>query len=192
MEERKFLEHTEYGRTDKFEIVEIWPMSHEVWHIGREHFPFEGYIPLCVCDANYHVGMSNLKCVKVDSEEMAIAAMHAAHHCAGKANREWFEEWRERFLMDFEQKCKYLVGKKVRFATINTIDKLATREKESHLWFISHGFIDDDHANFWVKPKGYSFEICVNYSKEFINQLVVDGIGYEKFCDGYYRNYFLK
>lgn len=189
--EKRFLEHTEYGRTDKFEIVDLWPMSHQVWNIGREHFPFEGYIPLCVCDANYHVGMSNLKCIKVDSEEMALAAMHAAHH-TGKANREWFEGWRERFLKSYEQKCKYLVGKTVRYVTINKVDRLAESEKKGTIRFVSHGLIAEKNANFWVLPKGYHSEICLSFTKEFINQLVVDGIGYEQFCNGYYRNYFIE
>jgi len=189
--EKRFLEHTEYGRTDRFEIVDLWPMSHQVWNIGREHFPFEGYIPLCVCDVNYHVGLSNLKCIKVDSEEMALAAMHAAHHTE-KANREWFEGWRERFLKSYEQKCKYLVGKTVRYVTINEIDRLAEEEKKGTIRFVSHGFIAEENANFWVLPKGYHSEICLNFTKEFINQLVVDGIGYEQFCNGYYRNYFIE
>lgn len=191
MEERKFLETTEHGRTDKFEIVDLWPMSHQVWHIGREHFPFEGYIPLCVCDANYHVNINYLKCLKVDSEEMALAAMHAAHNVK-TPNRKWFEEWRERFLMDFEQKCKFLVGKKIQFVTINRIDKLTQEKKTGFIRFVSHGAIEEDHANFWVLPVGYHSEICMSFNEKFINQLVVDGIGYQEFCNGYYRNYFLK
>jgi len=191
MEEKRFLEHTAFGRTDKFEIVDLWPMSHEIWNIGRENFPFEGYLPLCVCDADYQVGLSNLKCVKVDSEEMALAAIHAAHNTK-KANREWFEHWRERFLMDFEQKCKFLVGKRIDYVTINKVDKLAERESRGYFHIISHGAIFDTNANFWVKPKGYHSEICFSFNTDFINRLVLDGISDEVFCGGYYRNYFLR
>ena len=189
---KRFLEHTEHGRTDKFEIVDSWPMSHLVWNIGREHFPFEGYIPLCVCDANFHVNLMNLKCVKVDSEEMALAAMHAAHHCVVETNREWFEEFRKRFLMDYEQKCEFLVGKRIDYITINTVDKFAEKEQRGYFHIVSHGAIFDTNTNFWVLPEGYHSEIYLSFTKKFINQLVVDGISYEMFCGGYYRNYFLK
>ena len=33
-------------RTDKFKIVDTFPHGYIVWPIGRENFPFPGYIPL--------------------------------------------------------------------------------------------------------------------------------------------------
>ena len=73
--ETRYLEHTEYGRTDRFLICDTWPAGYVVWNIGRHNFPFEGYLPLCVCDNNYHVFINSLCCIKVESEELAIEVL---------------------------------------------------------------------------------------------------------------------
>lgn len=63
----KMIENTMFcGRTDVFEIVDYFPEGYIVWPIGRENFPYKGYIPLCkVLDDGYHVDVSSLKALKI-------------------------------------------------------------------------------------------------------------------------------
>lgn len=189
MEKSTTITHVDkWGREDVFEKAFTWPLSHQIWHIGREHFPFEKCIPLCVCDANYYVNMNYLLYYEVDSEEMALAAMHAAHH-AHKPDRNWFEDFRKRFLMSFEERCHFLVGRKIRFSTVNRIDKLAKNVTKGTIQIVSPASICSDHVSFYAKYNKQ--QVQLNFSEDFIYQLCVDGIGYETLCENYYRNYFL-
>ena len=56
-------------RTDKFKIVDTFPLGYIVWPIGRENFPFPGYIPL----AKPHAGKLLPAFVVKDADNTDIA-----------------------------------------------------------------------------------------------------------------------
>ena len=59
----------------KFEIVDELPQGYQIWNIGREHFNFEGFIPLCRVVGNFSINPDTLKALKVKSEAMALRLM---------------------------------------------------------------------------------------------------------------------
>lgn len=69
-----------WGRVDEFEIVYEFPAGYRVWNIGRENFPFEGYIPLAKPDSNrrFSIIQSNMKALKCASEEEALYILKRA------------------------------------------------------------------------------------------------------------------
>lgn len=185
--EQKYLEYTDrWGKETRLLICKAF--QGEVWNIGRENFPFEGYIPLCHCDHNYHV-VGEPMCVKVESEELALAAMHAAHF-AKKADCVWFKDFRNRFYMDFEQRCRWLVGKNVNYVTINKADRLAKTETKGVVGFMRFDSICNKDAHFYVNHNNAT--IRMRFTEDFIRKLVLDGAAWENFCDGYYRCYTIK
>ena len=59
-------------RTDKFKIVDTFPLGYIVWPIGRENFPFPGYIPLAKPhrEKKYYIdpeSLAALRCEKSDA-----------------------------------------------------------------------------------------------------------------------------
>ena len=58
-----------------FEIVSEFPYGYKIWNIGREHFKFENYIPLCRTYNGFCVDVKTLKAFKVSSEEFALKLM---------------------------------------------------------------------------------------------------------------------
>ena len=59
-------------RTDKFKIVDTFPNGYIVWPIGRENFPFPGYIPLAKPhrEKKYYIdpeSLAALRCEKSDA-----------------------------------------------------------------------------------------------------------------------------
>lgn len=69
-----------WGHVDEFEIVNEFPAGYQVWNIGRENFPFEGYIPLAKPDPNrrFYIIRSNMKALKCASEEDALHILKRA------------------------------------------------------------------------------------------------------------------
>ena len=59
-----------WGRVDRFEVVDEWPIGYVVWNIGREYFPHEGYLPLCSVDADHIVDLATLKALNVGDEAL--------------------------------------------------------------------------------------------------------------------------
>lgn len=74
----KIVDKDRWGNTHTFEIVPDFPSGYTIWNIGRSNFPYKGYIPLCVADANCHVNLNTLKAMKAASEELALALLKEA------------------------------------------------------------------------------------------------------------------
>lgn len=82
--EAKIIEKTDeyivhrsrFGDEHKFWIVDTVPVGYRIWNIG-EHAP-EGYIPLCLCDHDYHVDVTSLKAVRVENELDRMRILEAA------------------------------------------------------------------------------------------------------------------
>lgn len=74
----KIIDKDRWGNTHIFEVVSSFPNSYHIWNIGRFNFPYEGYIPLCVSDANCHVNLGLLKALKVPNEEFALVLLKKA------------------------------------------------------------------------------------------------------------------
>jgi hypothetical protein len=66
-------------RTDVFEPVTEVPFGYSVWAIGRENFQHERCIPLAKeFDEKYHINLSCLKYIMVDTEDLALAILEEA------------------------------------------------------------------------------------------------------------------
>lgn len=65
-------------REDRFQVVEQFPTNYVIWNIGRENFPFEGYIPLAKMKDEIHVDMESLKALKVKDEKTALMLLRQA------------------------------------------------------------------------------------------------------------------
>lgn len=57
-----------FGRVDIFEIVNEVPCGYEVWPIGRDNFPFPGYVPLGKFEDFHMVKGCQLKALKLEEE----------------------------------------------------------------------------------------------------------------------------
>lgn len=66
------------GREDRFQVVENFPTNYVIWNIGRENFPFEGYIPLAKMKDKIYVDMESLKALKVKDEKTALMLLKQA------------------------------------------------------------------------------------------------------------------
>ena len=66
------------GREDTFKVVQEFPINYVIWNIGRENFPFEGYIPLAKLIDNYYVDLKSLKALKVRDEKTALMLLKQA------------------------------------------------------------------------------------------------------------------
>lgn len=68
----------DYWHRDEFEIVNEFPNGYIVWNIGRENFPFPGYIPLAKPDDRpYYIKRKGLKTIKLN-EDLADAILKEA------------------------------------------------------------------------------------------------------------------
>ncbi len=70
-------------RTDEYEIVTEWPWGgYVVWAIGRENFPYPGYLPLAQpAQKVNHIRLDTLKALYVGDEALCLAALkEAAEH----------------------------------------------------------------------------------------------------------------
>lgn len=82
--EKKYITHkTSHGRVDTFEVVNCWPSNYTVWAIGRQNFPFDGWLPLCKYGHNEepwqrNIDLTSLKAIKVRDEETALRCLDAA------------------------------------------------------------------------------------------------------------------
>ena len=81
----------DYYHKDEFEIVEEFPQGYVVWNIGRENFPFPGYLPLAKPLPNYHIERSSLKTVKVDEALADVILKHASIGTFGVIDKYVFE-----------------------------------------------------------------------------------------------------
>lgn len=67
------------GRTDRYRIVDHFPPGYIVWNIGRDNFPFEGYVPLArETDIPHHIDLKTLRALKVNDEDTALRMIEAA------------------------------------------------------------------------------------------------------------------
>ena len=61
-------------RTDKFKIVDTFPLGYIVWPIGRENFPFPGYIPLAKPhrEKKYHIDLNSLAALRCEKSDAIL------------------------------------------------------------------------------------------------------------------------
>lgn len=69
--------------TRKYEVVEEFPKGYIVWAIGRRNFKYECYIPLAKpikgeYEFQANIDPLSLKCIKVDSETLALQILEEA------------------------------------------------------------------------------------------------------------------
>lgn len=87
----KTLTRTHFGRTDVFRILDEFPAGYKVWNIGRQNFPFEGYIPIAKPskENKYYIDRATLAAVKVEDEIIALRVLcFAGQHPCGKEDFE--------------------------------------------------------------------------------------------------------
>ena len=80
----KIIQTNGYGRIDVYEPVTEVPFGYSVWAIGRHNFKYERCVPLAKeGKEKYHVDISKLKYIMVDSEELALRLLDEAvrHGC---------------------------------------------------------------------------------------------------------------
>ena len=80
----KIIQTNDYGRIDVYEPVTEVPFGYFVWAIGRHNFKYERCVPLAKeGKGKYHVDISKLKYIMVDSEELALRLLDEAirHGC---------------------------------------------------------------------------------------------------------------
>lgn len=65
-------------REDRFQVVEQFPINYVIWNIGRENFPFGGYIPLAKMVDGCRVDLRSLKALKVKDEKTALMLLKQA------------------------------------------------------------------------------------------------------------------
>lgn len=61
-------------RTDKFKIVDKFPLGYIVWPIGRENFPFPGYIPLAKphWEKKYNIDLTSLAALRCEKSDAIL------------------------------------------------------------------------------------------------------------------------
>lgn len=79
-QEGNYLIREIWGRTYKYEIVDNQPNGYDVWPIGRENFPFPGYIPLAKFEGINMVEGCKLKAMKFDEELADLILREASRH----------------------------------------------------------------------------------------------------------------
>ena len=80
----KIIQTNGYGRIDVYEPVTEVPFGYFVWAIGRHNFKYERCVPLAKeGKEKYHVDISKLKYIMVDSEKLALRLLDEAvrHGC---------------------------------------------------------------------------------------------------------------
>jgi hypothetical protein len=63
---------------DVYDVVDEFPKGYYVWNTGRCNFPYEGYVPLVCFIRKYQIDFKNLKALKVENEDIALAILEAA------------------------------------------------------------------------------------------------------------------
>ena len=87
----KFVDE-KWFRTDVFEIVDQFPDGYVVWNIGRHNFNHPCFIPLAKPDYEFGVLTTDLKALKVDSEDLALYVMDRAIKGSRlPEDRKWFD-----------------------------------------------------------------------------------------------------
>lgn len=80
IQDGKIIHKTWFRRTDVFEIVNEFPNGYIVWCIGRDNFPYEGYIPLAKSTSvPYHIDLMQLKALKLEDDRLANDVISLAH-----------------------------------------------------------------------------------------------------------------
>ena len=74
---KTIIDETNWGRIDRYEVVDEWPAGCVVWNIGRQRFRHEGYLPLAYV-TGYQVDMSRLKTYHVGDEALCLKVLAAA------------------------------------------------------------------------------------------------------------------
>lgn len=69
--------------TRKYEVVDEFPSDYIVWPIGRRNFQYECYIPLAKpikgeYEFQANIDPFSLKCIKVESEALALQILKEA------------------------------------------------------------------------------------------------------------------
>lgn len=83
----------DYWHRDEFEIVNEFPNGYIVWNIGRENFPFPGYLPLARPDDRPHyIKRKQLKTVKLDEDLADKILKEASRGTYGTIDKFTFEE----------------------------------------------------------------------------------------------------
>lgn len=89
---KTIIDETNWGRIDRYEVVDEWPAGCIVWNIGRENFRHEGYLPLAYV-TGYQVDMSRLKAYHVGDEALCLKVLAAAG--SSKVDYERFKQIRD-------------------------------------------------------------------------------------------------
>lgn len=76
----KFVDKSSFGIIDSYEIVDEFPDGYVVWNIGRQNFDHPCFIPLAKPDPDREYGIlrTELKALKVESEDLALYIMDRA------------------------------------------------------------------------------------------------------------------
>lgn len=76
------IEHTVFGKTDVYEIVDEVPLGYIIWNVGPENAP-QGYIPFCRpahrqrFEGSRDIDPTTLKAVKADgAADIMVAVGH--------------------------------------------------------------------------------------------------------------------
>lgn len=83
----------DYWHRDEFEIVKEFPNGYIVWNIGRENFPFPGYLPLARPDDRpYCIKRDKLKTIKIDERTADEILKAASRGTYGRIDKFTFED----------------------------------------------------------------------------------------------------
>ena len=77
-EENELIHTSRWGDTDKFTVVDEFPVGAIVWNIGRHNFPFPGFIPVAWPLDDCHIDRARLMAVKCKDNETADAILKEA------------------------------------------------------------------------------------------------------------------
>ena len=94
-QEGNYLVSERWYRTDRFEIVGEFPFGYEVWAIGRENFPFPGYLPLAKFVGFCMEPGCKLKTIRVDEMLADKALDYAVKY--GSVDRKRLEELKKEY-----------------------------------------------------------------------------------------------
>lgn len=83
----------DHWHRDEFEIVSEFPNGYIVWNIGRQNFPFPGYIPLAKpSDQPFYIKRDKLKTIRVDEDLADAILKEASSERIGQIDKFMFEE----------------------------------------------------------------------------------------------------
>lgn len=81
------LTTSDYWNTDNFAVVDEFPAGAIVWNIGRQNFPFPGFIPVAWPLDDCHIDRARLMAVKCKDDETADAILKEAGRRGVNAER---------------------------------------------------------------------------------------------------------